>query len=152
MKEYRLSIVGVEDFVVISPMVLEMLMQKIKESPNLNMEIPVESIMPPGFTQYLVNVLNSNRENERFRFKQISDTPLGKEHIYKIIEYQMNSLQIEKAECFERFTLIVEGSNDKYNYGIETDDSFFCICKDEKSKFVYVYPDGRQESIVLEWK
>lgn len=152
MTEYKLSIIGVEDFIIISPMVLGMLMQKVKESPDMNMEIPVESIMPPGFTQYLVNVLNSNRENEKFQFKQILDDPLEKEHIYKIIEYQMKGLQIEKAECFERFTLIVEDSNDRYNYGIETDNSFFCICKDEKSKFVYVYPDGRQESIILEWK
>ena len=61
------------DFIIISPDVLGLLFQKIRESSKQQMDIPVESIMPVGFTKYLEAVLNGNRDKEMFRFRQISE-------------------------------------------------------------------------------
>lgn len=151
MKEYRLRITGVDDFVIISPKVLGLLLKKINEADNLTIEIPVESIMPPGYTQYLLNVINSNREHKLFRFSKIKESSLSKEHIYQIIEYQMQRLQIEMDDCFENIVLCVDDSEQSMEYDMETKDFFFCICKNENSRFVYVFPDGRRETILVEW-
>ena len=61
------------DFIIISPDVLGLLFQKIRESSKQQMDIPVESIMPVGYTKYLEAVLNGNRDKEMFRFRQISE-------------------------------------------------------------------------------
>lgn len=55
MKEYRLKITGMEEFIIISPKVLALLLKKINGMENHTIEIPVESIMPPGYTQYLLS-------------------------------------------------------------------------------------------------
>ena len=93
MKEYRLKITGVEEFIIISPKVLGLLLKKIHGMENHTIEIPVESIMPPGYTQYLLNVINSNRSHKFFNFFSTTEEPLQKEHIYKIIEHQMRNLK-----------------------------------------------------------
>ena len=152
MKEYKLSITGMADYVIISPEVLRLLLQKIKDSPYPYTEIAAESIMPEGYAQYLANVLNSNRGKKKFRFCQIPEQELGKEQIYRILEYHMKNLRIEKKECFEHFFLIAEGSENKYTYSMESERHFFCICRNEESRFLYVYPDGRQECVSLKWK
>ena len=152
MKEFKLSIVGVADFIIISPEVLTLLLQKIKESSKEQMDIPADAIMPVEYTQYLTKVLNSNRDKSVFRFRQISEKELKKQQIYQILEYQMKSLQIEQNGCFEYFTLLAQGSKEHYSYNLGAERSFFYICHDEESRFTYVFPDGRQESIVLDWK
>lgn len=150
MKEYRLRITGVEDFVIISPRVLGMILQKISESDSRMLEIPVESIMPPGYTQYLVNVLNSNRENKLFKFSQIKDDPIRAEHVYQIIQYQMQRLKIESEDCFQKIVLCTGNTEQTMEYAVEAKDSFFCICKNENSRFIYVFPSGKQESVLVE--
>ena len=152
MKENRLRITGVEDFVIISPRVLGMILQKISESRSRMLEIPVGSIMPPGYTQYLVNVLNSNRENKLFKFSQIKDDPIRAEHVYQIIQYQMQRLKIESEDCFQKIVLCTGNTEQTMEYEVEAKDSFFCICKNENSRFIYVFPNGKQESVLVECK
>lgn len=151
MREFKLRITGVENFAIISSSVLGMLIQKISKSDSCVLEIPVESIMPPGFTQYLVNVLNSNRENRLFQYNQIKDDPVRAEHIYQIMQYQMQQLQIESEDCFQKIILCTGNAEESMRYEVEAKNSFFCICKNENSKFIYVFPDGRQESVLVEW-
>uniref|UniRef100_UPI004055E72C hypothetical protein n=1 Tax=Agathobacter sp. TaxID=2021311 RepID=UPI004055E72C len=151
MREYRLRITGVEDFIIISPEVLGLLLRKIIESDSPILEIPAESIMPPGYTQYLLKVLNTNRENKLFRFSQIEDVLLKTEHIYRIIEHQMQGLKIESDDCFKKIVLHVDNFGKSMEYEVETKDSFFCICKNENNKFTYIFPDERQERILIEW-
>ena len=151
MKEYRLKITDVEEFIIISPKVLALLLKKIHGMENHTIEIPVESIMPPGYTQYLLNVINSNRSHKLFNFFSTTEEPLQKEHIYKIIEHQMRNLKIESEECFKKIVLHVGDSEDIAEYEIETMDFFFCLCKNENSRFVYIFPDGNRESIFVEY-
>lgn len=151
MREYRLKITGVEDFVIISPRVLGMLLQKINMSDRQTLEVPVEAIMPTGYTQYLLKVINSNRENRLFKFSQIEDDPIKAEHIYQIIEYQMQQLKIGSEDCFKKIVLYMNNSEQSMEYEVETQDTFFCICKNENSRFIYEFPDGRQESVLVEW-
>ena len=149
MKEYKISIVGVTDFIIISPDVLGLLLQHIRESSERQMDIPEESIMPVGYTKYLEAVLNGNRDKKMFHFKQISEKELKKEHIYRILEHQMKNLKIEKDKCFEKFELLAENSEAQYTYSMESKKDFFYICQDAESRFTYVFPDGRQERITL---
>lgn len=150
MKAYRLRITGIEDFVIISPRVLGMILQKISDSESRTLEIPVESIMPPGYTQYLVNVLNSNRENKLFKFSQIKDDRIMAKHVYQIMEYQMQRLKIESEDCFQKIILCAGNTEQTMEYEVEAKDSFFCICKNENSKFLYVFPNGKQECVLVE--
>ena len=72
MKEYKLKINGEIDFIIISPQVLSSLISQIHSSPEREVAVNIEDIMPPGFTDYLLRVINVNRfTNERFRYRYI---------------------------------------------------------------------------------
>ena len=73
VKEYKVSITGITDFIIISPEVLRLLLEKIKDSVTLNVEIPAEYIMPMKFAEYIKAVINVNRDKTQFRFKQITE-------------------------------------------------------------------------------
>lgn len=73
MKEYRLKITGMEEFIIISPKVLALLLKKINGMENHTIEIPVESIMPPGYTQYVLyddKEINNDGTNTIIFFKR----------------------------------------------------------------------------------
>lgn len=149
MKEYKVSITGITDFIIISPEVLRLLLEKIKDSITLNVEIPAESIMPMKFAKYIKAVINVNRDKTQFRFKRITEDEISMIDIYSILEYQMRNLKIDKEKCFEKFTLLAENSEGKYSFAVESNKTFFHICQDEESRFTYVFSDGRQERITL---
>ena len=79
MKEYKLKINGEIDFIIISPQVLSSLISQIHSSPEREVAVNIEDIMPPGFTDYLLRVINVNRfTNERFRYRYILENPITK--------------------------------------------------------------------------
>lgn len=147
MQEYRLRITEIDNFAIISARVLGMLIQKISASDSCALEFPVESIMPPGFTQYLVKVINCNRENRLFQYAQIQEGPIKAEHVYQIVQYQMQRLKIESEDCFQRIILYTGNTTASMKYRVVAREVFFCICKNEDSRFIYIFPDGRQESV-----
>lgn len=68
MREYKLKINGEIDFIVISPKVLSSLIAQIRSGSEREVVVSIDDIMPWGFADYLLRVINSNRfTNERFR-------------------------------------------------------------------------------------
>lgn len=49
-------------FIIISPQTISLLISKIRNSPDKELAVKVEDIMPADFARYLVNVINSNRQ------------------------------------------------------------------------------------------
>ena len=106
MKEYRLKINGEIDFIIISPQVLSSLISQIHSSPEREVAVNIEDIMPPGFTDYLLRVININRfTNERFRYHYILENPVTKKGLYEILRQQLSNADIEKSPCFQSIRL-----------------------------------------------
>ena len=106
MKEYKLKINGEIDFIIISPQVLSSLISQIHSSPEREVAVNIEDIMPPGFTDYLLRVINVNRfTNERFRYHYILENPVTKKGLYEILQQQLSNADIEKSPCFQTIRL-----------------------------------------------
>ena len=92
MKKYKLKINGEIDFIIISPQVLSSLISQIHNSPECEVAVNIEDIMPPGFTDYLLRVINVNRfTNERFRYRYILENPVTKKGLYEILRQQLSN-------------------------------------------------------------
>ena len=151
MKEYRLKINGEIDFIIISPQVLSSLISQIHSSPEREVAVNIEDIMPPGFTDYLLRVININRfTNERFRYHYILENPVTKKGLYEILKQQLSSADIEKSPCFQSIRLTDTFRGD-VELDMECNEPFFWACKDTAAKFVYTFPDGREETLVIEY-
>lgn len=150
MKEYKLKINGGYDFVVIAPKTLSSLISKIHDSPEAEFCVRVEDIMPADFAKYLVNVINSNRQtNIRFRYRQIMADPVTKRELYQLMRDQLNLMDINSERCIDTIRLI--DTNGEAGFDIACTEAFFWACKDSAARFVYTFPDGRQETLVIEY-
>lgn len=151
MKEYRLKIDGGYDFIIISPQTISLLISKIHNSPDKELAIKVEDIMPADFARYLVDVINSNRQSSiSFRYSQIIADPIIKWELYQLMQEQLSLMNMDKMVCFERIKL-VDKTIGKAGFDMECSEPFFWACKDSVAKFVYTYPDGRQEVLTIEY-
>lgn len=151
MKEYKLKINGEIDFIIISPQVLSSLISQIHNSPEREVAVNIEDIMPPGFTDYLLRVINVNRfTNERFRYHYILENPVTKKGLYEILQQQLSNADIEKSPCFQTIRLTDTFRGD-VELDMECNEPFFWACKDTAAKFVYTFPDGREETLVIEY-
>ena len=53
MKEYKIKITGEYDVIVLSPKMIALLIDKIRNSDTKEMVIPAEEILPQGYVEYL---------------------------------------------------------------------------------------------------
>lgn len=107
--------------------------------------------MPPGFTDYLLRVINVNRfTNERFRYRYILENPVTKKGMYEILRQQLSRTNTERFPCFQTIQL-TDTFQGNVELDMECNDLFFWACKDTAAKFVYTFPDGREETLVIEY-
>lgn len=146
-----MKIRGEMDFVIISPQVFSSLIAKIHNSPEREVAVVVEEIMPPGFMDYLINVINVNRfTNEKFRYHYILEDPITRKDLYKILKEQLSRADMDNTTCFQNISLqrTLHGAAE---LDMECNEPFFLACKDSTAKLVYTFQDGREETLVIEY-
>ena len=113
--------------------------------------VVVEEIMPPGFMDYLINVINVNRfTNEKFRYHYILEDPITRKDLYKILKEQLSRADMDNTTCFQNISLqrTLHGAAE---LDMECNEPFFLACKDSTAKLVYTFQDGREETLVIEY-
>lgn len=138
-----MKISGEMDFVIHSPQVFSSLIAKIHNSPEREVAVVVEEIMPPGFMDYLINVINVNRfTNEKFRYHYILEDPITRKDLYKILKEQLSRADMDNTTCFQNISLqrTLHGAAE---LDMECNEPFFLACKDSTAKLVYII-SGRQ--------
>lgn len=146
-----MKISGEMDFVIISPQVFSSLIAKIHNSPEREVAVVVEEIMPPGFMDYLINVINVNRfTNEKFRYHYILEDPITRKDLYKILKEQLSRADMDNTTCFQNISLqrTLHGAAE---LDMECNEPFFLACKDSTAKLVYTFQDGREETLLIEY-
>ena len=132
--EYRITFSGQGEFLIISPRILNTLIEKIHNSGKLELSIQVGDIMSESYREYILNVINSNREDSYFCFSNIPENPITMKQLYQITEEQMKNLDIGKGKLLE----------------INCSEVFWIACQDSESVFLYQYANGMEEKIVIE--
>ena len=104
MKKYKLKINGEIDFIIISPQVLSSLISQIHNSPECEVAVNIEDIMPPGFTDYLLRVINTNRfTNKRFRYHYILENLVTKKGLYEILRQRFPTQTLRNPPVFKPY-------------------------------------------------
>ena len=85
-----------------------------------------------------------------FRYHYILENPVTKKGLYEILQQQLSNADIEKFPCFQTIRLTDTFRGD-VELDVECNEPFFWACKDTAAKFVYTFPDGREETLVIEY-
>lgn len=59
-------------------------------------------------------------------------------------------MDMNNERCFDVFRLI-DTLNGEAGFDVACTEPFFWACKDSAARFVYTFPDGRQETLVIEY-
>ena len=141
MYEYIITITGDYDILVLSPQMVAQLIERVKASDTKEMVIPAEEILPQGYVEYLLNVLEAN--------PQICQSNNGTESVYEVIINQIEKLKVNQNQCFDK----VDFSNRKKTtkFMLSANENFYMLVKQENSSFVYSYKDlnGENSKVTL---
>lgn len=142
MEAYRIKMPGKYDVIVISPKMVDALLDKIRHSTIKELVIPAEEILPQGYHEYLSCVLNANVD--------IAGT-LPDRNVYALIAGQIKKLQCNEQDCFDRVDVAEPENNPQFD--LDTSEEFYIVTKQEKNQFHYVFKGENDEeiSIVLEY-
>ena len=93
---YRIWIRGEYDIPVLSPEIIALLVEKVKKAASKDLIIPVEEIIPQGYAEYLVRVMEAN---------MAAGGPCGVREVYGLTARQIGALNVEAHRCFDRACL-----------------------------------------------
>lgn len=135
---YEVDFLNKGEFIVLSQsMVLDIIhMTQISQTSRLIVKL--EELMSIGYIEYLVNIINGNRENNMFQYLYLRKDEISSADIPVIIEKQLGYLAINGINCFLNVNL-------RYlkkipSYSIKINDFIIDLIKDkEKSKIIKIY-------------
>lgn len=142
MKEYKIKITGEYDVIVLSPKMIALLIDKIRNSDTKEMVIPAEEILPQGYVEYLNRVLDANTE--------IAKT-LPNRSAYTLIAEQMRKMQFNEKDCFDSADVTEPEKSPQLD--MEASEDFYIVTKQENNRFRYVFQNenGEEVSVILEY-
>lgn len=147
MTEYKLKFVGDREFIIISPQILQVLLEDVRKSKEKELSVDMAQLIPGAYGEYLLNVINSNRMESFFSFDYIKRDPVALAELFRITEKQLKQMNIGDAECFEEIQLLEKKGR---WLELECTDPFWIACKDTEAVFLYRHLDGSEEIIMVE--
>ena len=84
-------------------------------------------ILSQGYSQYLARVIETNLDIYQ------------ENGVYKIIAEQIDRLKINEQKCFDKAEFTTEP--DDVHFTLDTNDYFYMLVKEKKSRFSYVYKE-----------
>lgn len=142
MREYKIKITGEYDVIVLSPKMIAGLIDKIRASDTRELIIPAKEILPQGYAEYLNRFLEANAEFAG---------SLSDRNAYALIAGQMQNMQFEEKDCFERVD--VTEPEEAPQFDVEASEDFYIVTKQKNSQFRYTFrnENGEEVSIILEY-
>lgn len=148
MTKYKIKFSGKREFIIISPGILLSLIREVQKSVKKEISVDVEQLMPESYQQYILNVINVNRDNPYFAFDYICENPVRKKELFQILRKQLGRVRLENKGCFDEIRLIEKRG--KW-FELECAEPFWIACKDVEGIFLYCHSDGRQEVLIIEY-
>lgn len=135
MREIRIRLTGEQAFILLSPRMAVLLIEKVRGSGTREITIPAEELVEPDYARYLERVLG--------------DSSAGHAALYERLARQIEGLSVGEHPCFDRVRVCaVRGST---QFDLKTGQAFFLIAKCSDSRFICTYPDGEEFLLVLEY-
>lgn len=148
VKEYHLRFVGIKDIIIVSSKVLESLIPHVYDSSDREMIVDIEELMPGDYSEYVMEIINTNRGIRGFEYEDICAELLARRHIYQILQYQLKALTIEAGLCFLNVCL-PDDNSDSAELDVECSAPFYWACKDSESIFWYMDEAGKQIKLIV---
>ena len=141
MREYRIHLTGEQDFIILSPKMAALLIEKVRHAKTPEITVPAEELMGPDYVRYLERALGANASP--------GDPPVGRMELYERLARQIEGLSVGEHPCFDRVALRPARGGTRFD--LEAGRGFFLISKRSDSRFVCTYPDGEEFLLVLEY-
>ena len=130
-KEYIIRITGKYDVLVLSPEIIALLIKRVRNSDTKEFAIPAEEILPQGYAEYLIRVLEANMGTGQ------PDADL--KEVNKLIAEQIKKLSVNQQKCFSRVDLCERQCQTQFS--LSASETFYMLVKQGVSSFTYVYKD-----------
>lgn len=141
MREVRIRLTEEQAFILLSPRIVALLIEKVRYAKAPEITVPAEELMAPDYARYLERALAANASR--------GDPPVGRMELYERLARQIGGLTFGAYPCFDRVQVRVIRKNTQFD--LKTGREFFPIARCSDNRFVCTYPDGETFLLVLEY-
>lgn len=141
MREYRIHLTGEQNFIILSPKMAALLIERVRYAETPEITVPAEELAEPDYIRYLERALGANASPD--------DPPVGRTELYERLARQIEGLSVGEHPCFDR--VVLRPAHGGTRFDLEAGRQFFLISKRSDSRFVCTYPDGEEFLLVLEY-
>lgn len=137
MCEYKIRMIGEYDMVVLTPKMIALLIERLRNSDQKELVIPAGEILPQGYAEYLIRILETNTETK---------TPnIYPQKIYELLAGQIKKLYIDCQKCFDSVSLYEHWHHTHFN--LNASEIFYMLVKQRIPHITYVYMDTDETEI-----
>lgn len=138
MNVYQLALDAEDEFVVVAPSLLAVLILQARQAHSRSFRMARERLLEPALADYLLAVINGNRRTRAcFRFREIT-CALEMPELCDILARQLLQLTIGQEPCFESVRVCAFEST------ITCGEGFSRACKDEGAVYLYQFSGGHR--------
>lgn len=94
------------EFIIIPESSIFLLVQAIRKSKdNRVVKVPLETVLPQDFVQYVAKIINTNRKHKKFQYNYIEDDTIGTQGVLHIACRQLAMLVVDNIRCFTEVSI-----------------------------------------------
>lgn len=133
IREYEIEIMGGYELLVLSPEMITILTEKVKQSDDRDVVMQAEEVLSQGYAQFLACVLSANMENVQ--------PSMNLREVYRVTAEQIKKLSINKQLCFEKVRFYEEQYDARFQYYLylRSSEMFYVLVKRYAAKFSLQY-------------
>lgn len=132
MCEHKIRMTDEYDMVVLTPKMIALLVERLQNSDQKELVIPAEEMLPQGYTEYLLRILEANMENGTLE--------IYTQTVYELIAGQIKKLCIDCQKCFDKVSLYKHWHLTQFH--LNASENFYLLVKQIMPNITYVYMDA----------
>lgn len=102
---FEIEFLELDEFIVLSPSIVKNILHIAQDSYSSCFSVSLEKLMDESYINYLVNIINGNRDHKMFEFHYLKNNEVSASDIHVIIEKQLSYLALNGIRYFSKVCL-----------------------------------------------
>lgn len=105
VKVYEISFAEEDEYIILSETAIYTIIYATQKNSSVQIKISVERLVSAGYANYLIKMINANREHPMFRYQYLHKINIDYNDILLILRQQIVLLTINGIRCFTEVSI-----------------------------------------------
>lgn len=133
---FEVEFIELDEFIVLSPSIVKNILHIIEDSYTSFYMINFEKLMNWSYINYIINIINGNRDHKMFRYSYLNNSEVSATDIFIIIEKQLSFLALNGIRYFSKVCLEVPLTSKVPFFSFSINEQICKLIKNERKSLI----------------